>query len=228
MIATRSGDAPGFEVVVEALPAYDVVVFTSANAVRHFAERLAAAGREPRALRARTLCVGAATAEAARSAGFAAPEVPTTRADAEGLLAALRQSGALADRRVLLPHGSLARERLAEGLRRLGAQVDTVVVYETVPAEVDTPGLRAALVAGAFDALCFASPSAAKHFAARLDAPARAAARRAAIVAIGDTTASALRNLDLAPGAVATRPGAAAMIDAVAQCLTALDRGDSR
>lgn len=228
MIATRRSDASGFETVIGALPAYDFVVFTSSNAVRHFAERLAAAGHGPQALRARTLCVGAATAAAARRAGFTAPEVPTTRADAEGLLAALRESGSLAGRRVLLPHGSLARERLREGLQGLGARVDAVVVYETVPAEVDATGLRAALVAGEFDALCFASPSAARHFAALLDAAAGAAARRAAIAAIGDTTASALQSLDLAPGAVAAGPGTAALIDALAQSLATRDRGDSR
>jgi uroporphyrinogen III methyltransferase/synthase len=228
MIATRGVAAPGFDAVVAALPAYDAVVFTSANAVRHLAERLVAAGREPQALRARTLCVGAATAAAALRAGFAAPEVPTTRADAEGLLASLRESGALAGQRVLVPHGSLSRDRLVEGLRELGARVDPMLVYETVPAEVDVAGLRAALVAGDFDALCFASPSAAKHFAARLDAPALAAARRAAIAAIGDTTAAALRDLDLVPGAVAAGPGTAALIDALAQSLAARDRGDSR
>lgn len=226
MIATRRCEAPGFEAVVAALPDYAAVVFTSANAVRHFAERLVDAGRAPQTLRLRTLCVGTATAAAARQAGFAAPEVPATRADAEGLLAALRGSGAVRSQRVLLPHGSLARTRLAEGLRALGAEVDAVVVYETVPAEVDAAALRAALVAGDFDVLCFASPSAAKFFVAQLDAPALAAARRAAIAAIGDTTASALHALSLVPGAVAVDPGTPALVDALAQSLAARDRGD--
>lgn len=228
MIATRRIDAPGFDAVLAALPGYDAIVFTSANTVRHFTEQFADAAVAPQTLRARTLCVGAATAAAARRAGFDAPEVPSTRSDAEGLLEALRASGGLAGRRVLLPHGSLASERLASGLRDLGAHVETVVVYETVAAETDAAGLRTALVAGSFDALCFASPSAAQHFAAQLDAPALAAARRAAITAIGDTTAAALRALDLAPGAVAAQPGTSAMLDALAQSLAARDRGEPK
>jgi uroporphyrinogen III methyltransferase/synthase len=222
MIATRGVAATGFDAVVAALSARRVFR-RERGAARG---RLVASG--PAAGRARSLCVGAATAAAARRAACAAPEVPTTRADAEGLLASLRESGVLAGQRVLVPHGSLSRDRLVEGLRELGAHVDPILVYETVPAEVDVAGLRAALVAGDFDALCFASPSAAKHFAARLDAPALAAARRAAIAAIGDTTASALRDLDLVPGAVAAGPGTAALIDALAQSLAARDRGDSR
>jgi uroporphyrinogen-III synthase len=85
--------------------------------------------------------------------------------------------------------------------------------------------LRASLVAGELDACTFASPSAAKEFVAALDPPARAAARRIAIAAIGETTAATLRAADLAPQVVAARASAQDLVDALAQHFAAADRG---
>jgi uroporphyrinogen III methyltransferase/synthase len=221
LIATRGVAGPALDA---AFAAADAVVFTSANAVRHFAERCTPTGRE----RALVFCVGAATADAARRAGFAAPLVPTARADAASLAAAIETVLPPAGRRFLVPHGSLAREALIERLRAGGAAVEAPVVYETVPAVFDAEALRAALVAGDLDALTFASPSAAKQFAAALDEPARAAARRMPVAAIGDTTAAALRALDLAPQVVAARAGAHELVEALAQHFAANDRGGTR
>jgi uroporphyrinogen III methyltransferase/synthase len=218
LIATRVVEGPDLGA---ALAAADAVVLTSANAARHLAERVHVGAHE----HARVLCVGAATAEAARRAGFASPEVPTSRADAASLAAAIEASLAPAGRRFLVPHGSLARETLVERLRAAGAHVDAVVVYETVPAVIDADALRAALVAGHLDACTFASPSAARAFATCLDPPAHAAARRTAIAAIGATTAEALRAFDLEPQVVPAQPGAHALVEALAQHFAANDRG---
>jgi uroporphyrinogen III methyltransferase/synthase len=204
-----------------ALAAVDAVVFTSANAVRHFAERAHPTGRET----ATVFCVGGATAAAAARAGFRDPVVPSARADAASLAAAIAESFAPAGRRFLVPHGSLTRDALAERLRAAGAEVETVCVYETAPAAFDGAALRAALVAGELDACTFASPSAAKQFAAALDPAARAAARRTAIAAIGETTAAALRRDDLAPQVVAPHASAQDLVDALAQHFAAADRG---
>jgi uroporphyrinogen III methyltransferase/synthase len=193
----------------------DAIVLTSANAARHLGELLLARGVEPGRVGARVLCVGDATAAAARRAGFAAPETPATRADAAALLAAIRATLPPAGLRFLVPHGSLARETLVEGLREAGAHVDAPVVYATAPAAVDEPALRAALVAGELDALAFASPSAADRFAGLLDDASRAAARRCIVAAIGETTAAALREHGLAPDVVPERPGARALVDAL-------------
>jgi uroporphyrinogen III methyltransferase/synthase len=214
MIATRAAASDSVE--LPPADALDAVVLTSANAARHLAELVAARGGDVARWPARVLCVGAATAAAARRSGFAAPEVPATRADAHSLLAALGDVLPPAGRRFLLPRGSLARADLADGLRAAGAHVDAPVVYETVPAEVDAAALRAALVAGEIDALSFASPSAADRFADCLDDAARAAVRRAVVAAIGDTTGEALRRRGLLPQVVPERAGARALVEALA------------
>lgn len=194
----------------------DVLLFTSANAVRLFAERAAARGVGLAREGLRIACVGPATAEAAAAAGLAVHVVPFARFDAEGLLEALDAWLAPAGRRFLLPRSASARDVLPEGLRARGASVDVVDLYRPDPAPVDPGWLRAELAAGRLDALTFTSPSTVRHFCALLDAPARAAAQRAVVAAIGPVTAAALREAGLAPQVVAPRAGGATLVDALA------------
>ncbi|RIL02046.1 MAG: hypothetical protein DCC71_16870, partial [Proteobacteria bacterium] len=131
----------------------------------------------------------------------------------------------VAGRRLLVPQGTLARETLVRGLREAGAAVDAITVYETVPADVDAPALCAALVAGELDALTFASPSAAQRFAGCLDDAALAAARRAVVAAIGETTASALRALGLPPHVIPDEASAQSLVEALARRFAASRTG---
>jgi uroporphyrinogen III methyltransferase/synthase len=176
------------------------------------------------ALAKRVFCVGPGTAEAARSAGLVVHGVPE-RSDGEGLLERVAREIPPRGRRFLLPRAQAAREKLPEGLRAAGAQVDVVTVYRTVAEPVDALALRERLVRGDLDALTFASPSAAKRFAELLDDAARAAAGRCLVAAIGPVTAEALRNLGLAPDCVAERAGGASLALALASCLAARRAG---
>jgi len=202
---------------------FDALLFTSANAVRFFAERLAAADLRPGALPAAVLCVGPATAAAARGAGFRAPEVAGSRHDAAGMLAALRAGAPLAGRRFLFVRGERARALLPEGLRAEGARVDEWVAYRTLPAELDEAALRAALVRGELDALTFTSPSAVRRFAACLDAASRAAVRSRVVAALGETTAAALREAGLPPDTVSEAADPNRLVSALAARLAARD-----
>jgi len=204
----------GVDAALAALDRYDALLFTSANAVRAFAARLAAAGRAP-GQAPRALCVGPASAAAARRAGFRDAEAPAVRFDAESLLAALRERAA--GRCFLFVRGASARELLPRGLRAAGARVDEAVVYRTEPAPLDAPALRAALVRGELDALTFTSASAARRFAELLDEPARRAATAATIAAIGGPTAAALCRLGLPPGVEAEQARMSALVEALAE-----------
>jgi uroporphyrinogen III methyltransferase/synthase len=195
--------------------AYDFFVFTSANAVRFTASRARERGVDLTRAGALVACVGAATADAARAEGLPVHVVPAQQSDAEGLLDVLRRL-APRGRRFLIPRSSLARELLPDGLRREGAEVDAVVAYRTEPAEVDGPALREEIRAGAFAALTFTSPSAARHFAALLDAGARAAVRRSVVAAIGSTTAQALAREGLPADVISPEPDARALVRALA------------
>ena len=215
VIRTRPvADSGPLDAALAQLARYEALLFTSANAVRFLAERAAALGVPLSG--PRIFCVGPATAERAREAGLWVDLVPAGRYDAEGLLEALRRVVPLAGRRFLLPRAEGAREVLPEGLRAAGAEVDAVAVYRTEAAPFDAAALRARLAAGEIEALSFTSPSTVRHFLAALDGPARAAAARCAVVAIGAVTAEALRREGLAPSVVAERPGAEALVEALA------------
>ncbi len=210
-------DASGLDAALARSAGYDVLVFTSANAVRFTAARARQLGVDLSRVAATVFCVGPATAGAARAEGLAVHGVPA-RHDAEGMLESLR-SLPPRGKRFLIPRSALAGDVLPEGLRRGGAEVDAVVAYRTESAPVDAPALRAELASGAFAALTFASPSAVRHFAALLDAPAREAARRCVVAAIGSVTAEALAAEGLPADVIAAAAHTRGLVEALASWL---------
>jgi uroporphyrinogen-III synthase len=111
---------------------------------------------------------------------------------------------------------------LADGLAALGARVETVEVYRTVePDRADLEGITARLRDGRVDAAMFASPSAAKHFAALFGAEElRAITRRMAVAAIGPATAAALAELGIPAAVTAPQSTMTSLLDAVEAYIT--------
>lgn len=185
---------------------YAWVSFTSAHTVRacaelwgeYFARAVHAGG-------VRIACVGAATARAVRALlGLDADFQPSVQS-AAGMLAEFEQPAA-DSAAVLVLEGSNARPTLREGLKNLGWSVTARVLYDMVPAEQVEPGelslaAARALVQGnavdapAPDVLVVTAPS---RLHALLDgAPALAPESVPSVVAIGASTASACRALNL-------------------------------
>jgi len=204
------------DAALELAGGWDALLFTSANAVRALAERARSRGVGLAALAERVYCVGPSTAEAARREGLAVHGVPAAQLDAEGLLERVAQELPPRGRRFLFACAEQARDALPSGLRAAGARVEVVVVYRTLAAAADGAALRERIARGELDALTFASPSAAKHFAELMGESGLAAARRCVVAAIGPQTAEALSKLGLAPDAVATRASGAALVEALA------------
>ncbi len=218
-------DPAALDAALERLARYDAILFTSANAVRFTAARAAQRGLALDAGAAEVVCVGPKTAQAAVEAGLPVHRAPPARFDADALLADLLAAGGVRGRRFLVPRSDLARDALPKGLRDAGAEVDAVVAYANRPADVDAAWLRGELVAGRLDALTFASPSAARRFAALLDAPARAAAARRVVAAIGPLTARALADAGLPPTVVARSATAEGLVEELAAALGAVEPG---
>lgn len=204
--------------------AYAWVSFTSAHTVRACAELWGEDfARAVHSGGARIACVGAATARAVRAQlGLDADFQPSVQS-AAGMLAELEgpaagavstdsaAAGAVSTEpvstvpaAVLVLEGSNARPTLREGLKNLGWSVTTRVLYDMVPAERVEPGelsLSAARAllrgadASAPDVLVATAPS---RLHALLDgAPALGPESVPPVVAIGASTASACRALNL-------------------------------
>lgn len=190
---------------------YAWVSFTSAHTVRACAELWGEDfARAVHAGGARIACVGAATARAVRAQlGLDADFQPSVQS-AAGMLAEFGQPAtepvSTEPAAVLVLEGSNARPTLREGLKNLGWSVTSRVLYDMVPAEQVEPGeltlsAARALVqasvpeAPAPDVLVVTAPS---RLHALLDgAPALGPESVPLVVAIGASTASACRALNL-------------------------------
>ncbi len=179
------------------LSRYAWLVFTSQNAVEVVCERLAEWGLAPHDLaRAAVAAIGPATAAALARHGVA-PDLVPEEFVAEAVVGALAARGELRGRRVLLPRARAARDALPDGLRRLGAVVDVIPVYDTVPETGDDGGLVAEILAGRIDAVTFTSSSTVRHFV-DIVGPEAATSGRFAAAVIGPVTAATARELGLA------------------------------
>jgi uroporphyrinogen-III synthase len=108
-----------------ALQAFDLIIFTSANAVRFGVSLL----DEKRDLA--LAAIGPATARALNQAGYRVAVSPRETHDSEGLLLHPRLEH-LPGHRILIIKGSDGRQLLQQELTRRGAQVVTADVYQRV------------------------------------------------------------------------------------------------
>jgi uroporphyrinogen III methyltransferase/synthase len=170
--------------VPEDLAAFDLVAFTSPNAVG----RLFALVHDARALTGPTIAaIGPGTARALREHGIVADVVPP-RSVAESLVDAL---AAVPVARALIPRAEEARDVLPDALTARGADVTVLPLYRTVAEALDDDARDAAL--GARYAT-FTSASSVRFFheaAGTLDGP--------RLVSIGPATSAALRELGYEP-----------------------------
>jgi uroporphyrinogen-III synthase len=183
---------------------WDWVVVTSPNGA---ARTVAAAGGRASALALAWAAVGPGTAAALAAAGVAPALVPE-RFVAEGLLESFPAPPVDHAGRVLLAQAEAARPVLADGLRKRGWEVTTVVAYRTV--EVPPSADQAAAARDA-DAIAFTSASTARSFARGLGADRRVPPA----VAIGPITADAARALGLEVAAVADPHTVEGLVDAL-------------
>jgi uroporphyrinogen III methyltransferase / synthase len=178
-------DYPELDRAIAELARYHYLVFTSVNGVTAFFDRLAASGKDARALGAiTTVCIGPRTAQELKDHHVNCDLMPT-RFVAEALLDHFPTD--LKGKRVLIPRALEAREVLPAGLIERGAEVLVAPAYRTVGTEdrIDVPE--------SVDLAVFTSSSTVEHFLKRARLPAGCK-----VASIGPITASTLRDHCLA------------------------------
>ncbi len=204
-------DAP-LVAALDRLGTYRWVVFTSRNAVEIVWRALRARGRDARAFAgARLAAIGPGTAGALEERGLMVDVIPE-RYVAEGVVAALRDDPGVRGARILLPNAEGARDVLPAELRALGAVVDEVSVYRTVPDPAGAAVARAALERGEVDAITFTSGSTVRFFVAAVGLQ---AARRARLASIGPITSETARRAGLTVDAEAREATIPSLVEAV-------------
>jgi uroporphyrinogen III methyltransferase/synthase len=206
-------DPAPLDAAIRDLGTFDWLLFSSANGVRHFADRASKAIRAGLPGRLRIGSVGPGTTRAAAEAGMTVFLEAGTHT-AEGLLEALSHEG-VEGSRVLVPRAAEGREALVEGLSAAGAVVVAPVAYRNGLAAKNEK-VAAEILASPPDVCTFASPSAFKNFFVLMgEDEGRSILSRSRIAVIGEVTARAVENrklhVDIMPGQF-TVPG---MLDAI-------------
>ena len=200
---------------------FDWIVFSSVNAVDAFIERLLAGPRDLRMLKGVKLCVvGPSTGERLARCGLKVDVTPDEyRADA--VVPAMAALGGLQGQKVLLPHGEIGREIVADELRRLGADVTEVVAYRTVIAEAERegePDIYRMLLERRIDVVTFTSASAVRNFVRVLgDEPAADLLRTTVVASIGPVTAEAAAQFRIQSTIVPSSYTIQALVDAIVE-----------
>ena len=193
------------------LRAFDLVVFTSANAVHAFAERARQLQLPPHPRR--VAVIGPATA-AAVHASTIAPDDPDLLMPsayiAESLAAFLEPHAAGAS--ILIPRAALAREVLPEALTAAGASVTLVDTYQTVVPRASVEQLTALFRSLPPAAITFTSASTAHNLAALLTEAKLTIPNGTVLASIGPITSDAMREHGFTPAVEAGEATIASLV----------------
>ncbi len=157
---------------VDGLGEYDWLIFTSPNGVEAFFGEFFAHRKDIREIGpVKISAIGAVTTQKLAELHLEVdlqPKEFTT----EALLAEFKKSVSCENLKMLMPRADLADQRLARGLEDLGAIVDDVDAYQTVPDTEDRNGHRARLLGEGADIVTFTSSSTVVNFCKLVDVPA--------------------------------------------------------
>ncbi len=160
-------DGSPLDAAIDNLGTYDWLVFTSANGVSFFFERLYEKDKDVRALKdVSTAAIGPATAKRLRDFGLKSDIIPESY-QAESVVEAFKQEP-MNGKRVLLPRAKEARPVLPVELRKMGAIVDEIAAYQTEQARENVDVLIKRLEEDSIDLLTFTSSSTVRNFKALL------------------------------------------------------------
>jgi uroporphyrinogen III methyltransferase/synthase len=197
------------QVLVDALlglNSYDWIVFTSPNGVNSFFESFFKAFEDLRHIGGvRIAAIGPATAARLRELHLKVDVMPDEYL-ASRIAAAITKYESVENLRMLIVRAEVANPDLPKQLEEMGAIVDDVACYKTIPETEDRNGAAASLQESGADWITFTSASTVEHFHARFDLPALLTSHpQIKLASIGPETSKALAALGLTPTIEAAR-----------------------
>ncbi len=199
------------DAAIKNLKSYDWLVFSSANGVQYFLDRLRSTRHDLRHLAAcRLATIGPATAAALASYHLHTDLQPQQyRAEALAEQLAPKAKG----KRILLLRASRGREVLAETLTSAGAEVEQVVVYQSRDTTKPQAEIAAALAAGQIDWVTVTSSAIARSLVQMFGE----ALQQTKLAAISPLTAEVLEEAGFAPAVVAEEYTSEGLLQAIAE-----------
>lgn len=182
------------------------LIFTSVNAVD--------AMPEPVPRQASAICVGAATAAAARRRGITS--ITDVSGDAQKLVQTLL---AREPQQYLHVRGAKTRGDIATSLTHAGSPTDEIIAYEAVASDHTPKKMEAAILAGKIDAVALFSPRSAAILVRLIKVEWFSRLSTATAFAISPATAEPLRDMGFAKVVVAEEPSGSAMRAAICSAI---------
>ena len=175
------------------LKSYDWMIFTSANGVNFFWQRLKEKGKHRYLPSSLKVCaIGPATANQLREKKIPVSYMPKEYI-AEAILKGFERMP-IKGKRILLARAKKARDVLPKGLRKMGGMVDVLEVYRTVRPKGEARRLKKHLTEEKIDAITFTSSSTVDHFVELLKGiELKKALKNIAIACIGPVTSRTAR-----------------------------------
>jgi uroporphyrinogen III methyltransferase/synthase len=174
------------------LSEYHGLIFTSVNGVQFFMRRLKETGQDIRELKGvRIYTIGPKTEKSVRDFGMQVDCVPENFV-AESLIKSLGQEN-VQGKKFLIPRALVAREILPDQLRAMGAEVDVVPAYQTVPPTRKNEVLAQRLQEGTVDVITFTSSSTVTNFLEQTGPELRPHLEGVTFACIGPITANTAR-----------------------------------
>ena len=182
------------------LNSYDWFVFTSPNGVSTFFDYFFRQYHDMRDLGgARIAAVGPATAKKLKELHLQVDLMPD-EALASSIAEAFREYESIENLKICLLRAEVANGELPKALEAMGAIVDDVACYRTVPEAEDPGGAAARLMEQGADWVTFTSGSTVEHFHARFNLPELVKRfPRLKLASIGPETSKAIEALGLKP-----------------------------
>ncbi len=203
--------APMLDLVARDVPLpdfteYGALLFTSANGVRFFAERVNIAG----ICDLGAYCVGPATLEAAKHAGF--EDCQNADGDAEDLAALIAEHRTPSHGKLLHIANQAAAGHMAQTLRTRGFGVDFLPLYAAHAARTPLQSVRETLAASAPALVLVHSAKAAEAFKALYELPRETPHM---LVAVSEKAARPLAGAGFASTIIAERPNETTLMAAL-------------
>jgi uroporphyrinogen III methyltransferase/synthase len=182
------------------LNSYNWLIFTSPNGVTAFFDLFFKRFNDLRDIGGvRIAAIGPATAAKLKELHLQVdfmPEEAVGSKIAEGL----DKYESVENLKICLLRAEVANPELPKALEELGAIVDDIAVYKTVPENADLTGSAASLLESGADWITFTSASTVEHFHARFDLPKLLKQfPKTRLASIGPETSKAIKALDLKP-----------------------------
>ncbi|PWU16658.1 MAG: uroporphyrinogen-III C-methyltransferase [Verrucomicrobia bacterium] len=198
------------------LNAYDWLVFTSPNGVTRFFEYFFRQFHDLRDVGgARIAAIGPATAMKLKELHLQVDLMPDD-ALATSVAEAFAGFETIENLRICLLRAEVANAELPAALEAMGAIVDDIACYKTVPETEDPDHSAAGLLESGADWILFTSASTVEHFHARFDLPALLKNfPQIKLATIGPETSKALQALGLKPSVEAKEHNLDGLIEAL-------------